>query len=68
MNFQRVAYSALLSCVTTVWVGGSSGEDEEGDEHDLDLVPSFTEVHGSYEQLNDSSVCTAVASVRNRTF
>jgi len=46
----------------------SSGEGEEGDEHDLDLVPSFTEVHGTYKQLNDSSVHTAVAGMRNRTF
>jgi len=47
---------------------GSSGEDEEGDEHDLDLVPNFTEVHGTYKQLNDSSVHTVVASMRTRMF
>lgn len=47
---------------------GEQWEDEEVDDHDLDLVPSFTEVHGTYEQLNDSSVHTAVASMRTRMF
>lgn len=47
---------------------GSSGEDEKGDEHYLELVPSYAEVHGTYKWLNDSYVHTAVASTRNRTF
>jgi hypothetical protein len=51
MNFQRVAYSALLSCVTTVWVGGSSGEDEEGDERNIERVPSFTKAHTAYKTV-----------------
>jgi hypothetical protein len=25
--------------------GGSSGEDEEGDEHNIEWVPSFTKAH-----------------------
>jgi hypothetical protein len=30
-----------------MWVG-QHWEDEKGDEHDLEKVPSFTEVHDTY--------------------
>jgi hypothetical protein len=37
-----------------ICVGGSSGEDKEGDKHDLELAQSFTEVQDAYEMLTHS--------------
>jgi hypothetical protein len=31
--------------------GGSSGEHEDGDEHDLEQVPSFAEAHTAYKTV-----------------
>jgi len=31
--------------------GGSGGEDEEGDEHNIERVPSFTKAHTAYKTV-----------------
>jgi len=40
-----------MSCLTTVWVGGAVGEDEKGDEHNIERVPSFTKTYTAYKTL-----------------
>jgi hypothetical protein len=50
------------------WRGGCSGEDKEGDKHDLELEQSFTEVQHAYEMLSHSLQCTALVSGMKKTF
>jgi hypothetical protein len=45
-------------------VGGSSGEDENGNKDDLEWVLNLTEVHVAYETYH-SVMCTAQASMTN---
>jgi hypothetical protein len=50
-----------------MWVG-SSGEDKEGDGHDLEPVPSFAKVQLLTKLLNHSFTHIALASMMNKMF
>ena len=64
-----VAFPALTSCFMIKWGRESRQEDEEGEEHDLEPLPTFTEVHISFETVKSFLfMCAALMSMRDRTF
>jgi hypothetical protein len=64
-----------VSIVTYLWmsfdgsVGGRIREkDEDGDQHDLELVPRLNKGLTDLKLLNHPVTCTALARLLNRTF
>jgi hypothetical protein len=46
----------------------SSGEDEAGDEHDPESLPSFTKARDTMKLLNYDFTHTALSNMMNRAF
>lgn len=68
MNFHCVAYSASMSCVTTVRVGGAVGENEKGVEHSIEQVPSFTKAYTAYKTVKPFLYVHSIHEHDNRMF
>jgi hypothetical protein len=52
MTLQHMAFFSSIHKLSDGYVGGgSSGRDEEGEEHDLAPLLSFTEVHTAYRTV-----------------
>jgi len=51
------------------WVGGRiREEDEDGDQHDVELGPRLTKPLAALKLLNHPITCTALARLLSRTF
>jgi hypothetical protein len=46
----------------------SNGEDEAGDEHDSESLPSITIAHDTMKLLNNDFTHTALSNMMNRAF
>jgi hypothetical protein len=46
----------------------SSGENEAGDEHDPESLPSFTKAHDTMKLLNYDFTHTVLSNMMNRAF